>query len=66
MNLVVLILAFALASAVFLAAVVLVPAWLLHRFLCSAHAHARRELLASRQSSGRDHALRLVANSHSG
>ena len=64
MNLVVLILALVIAGSLFLAALLLVPAWLLQRFLCSAHASARRELLANRQSSGRDHALRLVASGH--
>jgi len=66
MNLVVLILVLGVASAVFLAALLLVPAWLLHRLLCSAHASARRELLASRQSSRRDPSLRLVASGHGG
>jgi hypothetical protein len=64
MNLVVLILALVVASVPFLAAVLLVPAWLLHRFLCSAHASARRELLASRESSRPDGNLRLVPSSH--
>ncbi len=63
MSLVVLILAFLVVSSIFLAALLLVPAWLLDRFLCAAHALARRELLASRESWPRDQALRLVTTS---
>ncbi len=64
MALLVLIPALLVVSALFLAALLLVPAWLLDRFLCEAHALARRELLASRESSPRTQALRLVTTSH--
>jgi hypothetical protein len=59
-----LILALVVASLLFLVGLLLVPAWFLHRFLCVAHASARREMLASRQRCRHDGALRLVASSH--
>lgn len=62
MNVALLILALLVAGALSLTAVLLVPAWLLQRFLCVAHASARRELLASRQSPAADRALRLIAS----
>ncbi len=60
MDLVALILALVVAGAVFLAALLLVPAWLLHRFLCSAHTSARQEMLASAQRCRSEQRLRLV------
>lgn len=64
MNLVVLILALVFGSVLALSALLLVPAWLLQRFLCVAHAGARQEMLACRLTPKRDRTLQPVPSSH--